>query len=296
MTHIDDETLSVLAIVSGAASPDTGSWGAGVLTPDEASHLAACAHCRSELAAIRRVVALGRASDGLELSRPDPMVWQRIAEELGLDHDAAAPVHPAPRASGAARPLSIDLAAPGRGPRRPSRPDRSARGRAVWIPVAAAALVVGAAGGLLGGGAFRAPAPTQSSTAVGSEVIVSRAALDAFPGWTGARGTATLERTPGGRLTLVVDLDTRSESGSGSGSESGSGAGSPLREVWLMRPDLSGLVSVGFLDGDRGRFVVPSGVDPGDYPLVDVSAEADDGNPQHSGDSIVRGTLEPGRP
>jgi hypothetical protein len=36
---------------------------------------------------------------------------------------------------------------------------------------------------------------------------------------------------------------------------------------------------------------VPDGVDTAEFPVVDVSAEADDGDPAHSGDSIVRGTL-----
>ena len=110
--------------------------------------------------------------------------------------------------------------------------------------------------------------------------MVSRTALDPLPGWSGARGSAELERDGDGRLSLVVDLDHRAADGA-----------APLREVWMMRSDLSGLVSVGFLDGDTGRFVVPSGVDPTRYPVVDVSAEAADGDPAHSGDSVVRGTL-----
>jgi hypothetical protein len=82
-------------------------------------------------------------------------------------------------------------------------------------------------------------------------------------------------------VTLLVDLHgERGRSGTG-----------PLREVWMMRSDLGGLVSVGYLDGDQGRFTVPDGVDTAEFPVVDVSAEADDGDPAHSGDSIVRGTL-----
>ena len=45
------------------------------------------------------------------------------------------------------------------------------------------------------------------------------------------------------------------------------------------------------LDGDEGRFSIPVGLDLDDYALVDVSAEQFDGDPSHSGDSILRGEL-----
>ena len=78
--------------------------------------------------------------------------------------------------------------------------------------------------------------------------------------------------------TIVVDLDAPVPSGD-------------VREVWLIRSDASGLVSLGLLDGSTGRFVVPDGIDVDEFNLVDVSAEPVDGDPAHSGDSIVRGEL-----
>ena len=39
--------------------------------------------------------------------------------------------------------------------------------------------------------------------------------------------------------------------------------------------------------------MVPAGIDPAQFALVDVSREPVDGEPAHSGDSIVRGLLEP---
>ncbi|TFC65048.1 anti-sigma factor [Cryobacterium sp. TMT2-15-1] len=71
----------------------------------------------------------------------------------------------------------------------------------------------------------------------------------------------------------------------------GVGTDTDLREVWLIEADASGLISIGVLDGESGRFAIPDGVDLSQYPLVDVSAEPDDGDPQHSGDSILRGEL-----
>ena len=79
---------------------------------------------------------------------------------------------------------------------------------------------------------------------------------------------------------LVVDLD-QSES-----SEDG------FREVWLLKPDVSGLVSLGTLAGSSGRFDLPAGLDLDQFSVVDVSEEQFDGDPAHSGDSIVRGPLE----
>ena len=65
---------------------------------------------------------------------------------------------------------------------------------------------------------------------------------------------------------------------------------SDVREVWLIRSDASGLAGLG-LYGSSGRFAVPEGIDLDEFTLVDVSAEPVDGNPAHSGDSIVRGEL-----
>ena len=38
--------------------------------------------------------------------------------------------------------------------------------------------------------------------------------------------------------------------------------------------------------------LVPAGVNLTDYPVVDVSLEPLDGNPAHSGTSVLRGTLQ----
>lgn len=61
--------------------------------------------------------------------------------------------------------------------------------------------------------------------------------------------------------------------------------------VWLLTPDLSGLVSLGALTEGAAELVIPSGLDLDRYPVVDVSVEPFDGNPAHSGDSLVRGQL-----
>ena len=65
-------------------------------------------------------------------------------------------------------------------------------------------------------------------------------------------------------------------------------------EVWLLDEDAKRLVSIGLLDlsqGTTARFPIPDDIDLATYPVVDVSVEPADGNPAHSGDSVVRGTL-----
>ena len=59
-------------------------------------------------------------------------------------------------------------------------------------------------------------------------------------------------------------------------------------EVWLNDRQVKGMISLGPFHGN-GDYVIPAGVDPAKYPIVDVSIEPSDGVPTHSGVSIVRG-------
>ena len=59
-------------------------------------------------------------------------------------------------------------------------------------------------------------------------------------------------------------------------------------EVWLIDSQVKGMISLGPFHGN-GDYVIPSGIDPAKYPIVDVSIEPSDGVPTHSGVSIVRG-------
>lgn len=63
-------------------------------------------------------------------------------------------------------------------------------------------------------------------------------------------------------------------------------------ELWLIKPDLSDMTSLGLI-GDNEWYVIPPGIDIFEYSLVDVSIEPDDGDPTHSGRSILRGELRP---
>ena len=147
-----------------------------------------------------------------------------------------------------------------------SRPQRLG-GRAVWVLAASLAFVVA-----LGAGVWAMTNAVRPTT-------VAAASLTAFPDHPGAEGTATVEKDRDGTVRLTVSLD-------------GDAVGDGYREVWLIRGDASALISLGILDGEEGTFVVPEGVDLSEYRLVDVSVEPLDGDPLHSGDSIVRGELE----
>jgi hypothetical protein len=50
------------------------------------------------------------------------------------------------------------------------------------------------------------------------------------------------------------------------------------------------MVSLGPLRAD-GRYAIPDGVDVRAFPVVDVSIEPLDGEPTHSGRSVMRGVL-----
>jgi hypothetical protein len=60
--------------------------------------------------------------------------------------------------------------------------------------------------------------------------------------------------------------------------------------VWLINPSVTELVSLGPLRAD-GDYDVPPGVDAAEFPIVDISDEPVDGDPSHSGDSVLRGQL-----
>jgi anti-sigma-K factor RskA len=108
--------------------------------------------------------------------------------------------------------------------------------------------------------------------------VVATATLDAFPGWPDATGEAVVRELDDGQRTVRVTVDAGD-------------VGDRFTEVWLISSDGKRLVSLGTLSGSRGTLPIPSGVDLSVYDLVDVSAEPYDGDPEHSGDSILRGQL-----
>ena len=304
MPHIDPDAVALAAL----GEP---------LDPADRTHLAGCAECAQEVASLAAAAAVARAGGREPLVPAPAAVWDRIRAELDLPADlapadvpggtgvpgsvagvpgaAGVPGSAAERPGGTGAPGSVAEMPGGTGvpvgapavsgvpeiPREaeppsgapagggsPAGPSPVRRWRRAWVAAAAAAglVVGGVAGGLVVSALQRS----------GSETVVAQGQLDALPGWS-ATGDAVVEVDPDGRRTLVVRVEGDDADG--------------FREVWLLDAEASQLVALGVLDGDEGRFVIPVGLDLARFPVVDVSAEPFDGDPAHSGDSIVRGTL-----
>lgn len=253
MSHLDPERLALVAVGE-------------TLTDAEHEHLATCDACSIELAELEHTVAVGRSTVTLgDLETPPERVWDRILDEVrsqqpaASDSGVASPAAPPPAASAPVGPPAVAEEQPKR--RRPLR-----GGRMLFALAASVAVILA----IVGVWSFvRAP----------QSIEIASATLAAFPDHPGAAGTAQVIELSDGERTLTVSLDDFDESDG-------------FREVWLITADASALVSLGELDGKKGTFVVPDDVDLRDYVLVDVSQEPLDGDPAHSGDSIVRGELE----
>lgn len=150
------------------------------------------------------------------------------------------------------------------------RDDRRARPRRImpWVAGAAAAGLV--VGGVSGAIIVRGDEATSA--------VVATTALKTLD-TDRADGTANVERR-GSRLDLAVRTGPLD-------------AGSGYIEVWLINSDQKRMVSVGVLPPGTSekRFPIAADLLTQGYLIVDVSREAFDDKPQHSGDSLLRGTL-----
>lgn len=205
----------------------------------------------------------------IEWMPPPEGLWDRIAAELEAEPGAPAVTQPGVRADvGAdatsdpdvpAEPVEANEPVPGA-----NVVSLAGRRRSWWPALAAAAAVV--------------------ALAVSAAVVVSRGGDDS-------------------RVVSAVELERLGTSGSGRAElvdENGRlqlrletaelDPGDGFLELWLIDPSVTRLVSLGPLRPD-GRYDVPPGVDPTEFPIVDVSVEPVDGDPTHSGASVLRGQL-----
>ncbi len=301
--HVDHDELVLIAL---GEQPDQS----------DRAHLNTCLTCAESLATLSAVVGVGRDAEQIsDLPPPPPRVWQAIAAatshaDFGTGGRPAAssapssspgltttplphfsygasngqstftgPVAGGPVAGGpvSPRPLSTgpDHVAPGaRGSRAgTTRPRRRRTRWAVLVGVAAIAAAIGV-GATIGVNALRGPTATQVS---GGRV---EASTDLSPQATpaaGASGTAQLVRRDG---TEVLRLTVR-----------GMPAPTGYYEVWLFDPDANRMIAIGVLGATGAvELPVPPTVDPARYRIVDISAQALNGDPAH-GQSMLRGTL-----
>jgi anti-sigma-K factor RskA len=257
-------------------------------------------------------VVLGtvRDEDRLEadrLLRDDP-AFRAAVDRLGEAGDALR-VLPA-EAAGAVAPPALDLdaaldARPARTVRRGrghggrattsartapvTRPATSSRdgrvgarvgaGAPSWIPRAAlagAAAVLLFGGGVLAGTALDGD-PEPSAPAIAREPAGQRVALDAFGGSGPQRAAVVMPASTEGEMELRVTGARPSRAGE-------------YYELWLLdggrRTTPVGTFRVGADGTARVRF--PLAVDPTGYRFLDVSVQEDNGDPTHSGRSVLR--------
>jgi hypothetical protein len=256
--HSDPDILAMMAM------------GEPNILPADERHVELCPQCLEELESLRRVTSLARAGSPLDspLAFPRPEVWAAISGTLGLAPEIAPAPFPDSLPAGDPAPPTQTRAPIAL----PSGRDRGRRfglrRRRLVLPLvaAAAALLIGA-GGILFAWNARQPGPK----------VIAEARLNALPDWAGSSGTALVEARGTNREVVVTVAESRPAPG--------------YREVWLISSDLKKLISIGVLTGTEGSFAIPADVSLKDYPIVDVSSEKPDGNPAHSGDSIVRGVL-----
>lgn len=211
-----------------------------------------------EAAADARTVELLR-SGGVVEQAPPPHVWASVVRALDRFREGAGQVQSIRRVGGHELP----------GPRRSRNVGRSGAG--FW-----------------GGGAVR---------------LLAAAAVGALFAWTGITLT---DRDPAPQVLASGQLSPLTEAGAGGNAEvvqidghqrlrvqlsTVPDGGDGYLEVWLLRPDVSGMVTLGVLDGDQGEFLLPDGIDLGEFAVVDISREHMDGDPGHGGDSLVRGVV-----
>jgi len=228
------------------------------LPADDAVHLEACDRCRAEVASLQRGVdALAIpefAAQGASVA-PPPAVWAAIAASTG--------VSAAPRDEGEASPV-VPLPTP-----REDDNVRVLRPRRTRLLLVAAAVAVVAAGA--------------GAIALNRDDTVTLASTPLEPVEAGgvsgeASGTATVVQEEDGTRVLRIDLDAPDAKGD-------------YYEAWLADESAVGMVSMGSVRAGTTTLPVPEGLDLAEWPTVEISVEPLDGEPGHSGVSLVRGAL-----
>jgi hypothetical protein len=220
----------------------------------------------AELAALRRVVAVGRSLRESDRRRSDPPdeLWSRIdAEVFGAASPSGTATSSAATSSAATSSAAsstgaqvVDLASA-----------RRARRAPLLAAAAVAVLVLGALGIWAANG--------EDSR----DELVASTDLSLLAG--GGSGRAELRQRDDG-VHLVVDV-----------AELSPAEQADFYELWLLTPEGGDPQSMAKFDQPDGRLDVrlPDGTDTAAFPVVDISEEIDDGDDTHSGLSILRGSF-----
>lgn len=223
------------------------------LPAEDATHLAACDRCRAEVASLQRAVD-AVAVPQFAATGPAVPPPPRVWDAIA----AATGVSATPRTEGARQEPEPQVA--------PVVPLRSRRRPVLLV---AAAVVAGA---VVGAGVV---AVVQGGDD-GEQVV----AVDLDPlAENDASGRAEVVQLEDGSRVVQVDLDAPA-------------LDDEYYELWLIDRDVVGMVPLGVVRPGSQTVELPSDLDLGQFPLVDVSVEPLDGDPAHSGVSVARGELD----
>lgn len=250
--HLHPELLADIALGETAAT-----------SRRDRAHLLLCRRCAADLAELRRIVSTGREAPPEDIRPPRSSVLARIQAEVAADDGSAGldPIAPSVAPVDLRHPVALTL------PRR--RP-------LVAAIAAAAAVAVVVAGAVWQHQASRNVVVAQATR----DVVVAQATLNPLPSKSG-RGTAKVVRKDGvEQLSIAVDTLV---------------TGPGFEELWLINTDGRRMISLGVVPPNgRASYPMPAILAPamGGYVIVDISLEPFDGNTRHSGDSVLRGTLD----
>jgi Anti-sigma-K factor rskA len=273
MSHVSDDVLAAIAL----GDPD--------VDPADREHAESCPVCSEELSELRQVSAMLRDEVGMRDAHrvdPGPQVWERVLAATSGEAIVQAggeSARPTPTAVpdapvGPAAPVAARASEAAQAEVTPMETRRAARAgqrstRPWWLVATAAACLLL---GVLVGRAVWAPGDVSSP-------VVASVPLTTLDTTKQQEGTAELLGGQGGQ-GQELRVETKPMS-----------AGSGFVEVWLINTDGKRMVSLGVLSGDQATFQVPADAIAQGYTIVDLSVEQYDDKPQHSGDSIMRGTL-----
>lgn len=253
MQHLDSDQLVILAL--GERTADAA----------ESAHLADCAGCQAEIDDLRHVADLSAETQDLrELPPPPDRVWQGIAAEVAQMSGAAGSRSVTTAPDHVVVPITS-------GVRRTTVTDGNTR-RSRWLPplVAAVAAAVLAVVGTV--------SVIRLTERPADPAVTARASLTPLPAApANAAGNARVLSDDVLRLQ-IKDLPLTKG----------------FYEVWLIDPnDITKMIPVGLLGSSTSDVAlpIPPTTDLNQYSLVDISAEAWDGDSAHSGKSLLRGTL-----
>ena len=222
-------------------------------------------------AAFEREITLIRSvtREPIEMTDAPSGLWERIAAEAGVSPDAAL----ASEAPASGDATSDDRDDPGG-----VAPvvDLESRRRRWTTLLATAAAVVALVAGV---GSFAASQSDDSPTELAAAQLLPYEGAQVGD----AAGTVELI-DDGDQLSLRVDMKDLPAPAPGT-----------FYELWLIDPTTGEPVSVATMkDGSSDvatEIAVPAGTDPARFDVVDVSVQEDGAGPEHSGNSVLRGTL-----